>query len=150
MKFIEVFRNIYGWIITACLMLWSFIGNEQMTFIIVGICILFDLFWGVFSAIKRKTFIYSEILRETPKKVLIYGGSLLIVYMIERNIHEEYLIGTKVIGSIMAACELWSASANMLIIKPDMPFIKLFQKQLKGEIQSKTGVDVNDILTDKK
>jgi hypothetical protein len=41
-------------------------------------------------------------------------------------------------------------SASMLIIKPDMPFLRLFRGQLKGEIQSKLNKNINldEILKD--
>ncbi|KAA6303110.1 MAG: hypothetical protein EZS26_000713 [Candidatus Ordinivivax streblomastigis] len=149
LKAIDLLKSVYGWFIASCLFLWDYIGSEKHTFVIVFVCVLFDLFWGIWSSVRRKKFILSEALRETPKKLFIYLSCLLIIYLIEINIHDEYLLGTKIVGTLMAACELWSASAHILIIKPDMPFIKLFRKQLKGEMEKKTGFNLDEVLTEK-
>jgi hypothetical protein len=41
-------------------------------------------------------------------------------------------------------------SASMLIIYPNMPFLRIFRVQLKGEIASKLSknIDVDDIFND--
>ena len=41
-------------------------------------------------------------------------------------------------------------TASMLIIYPNMPFLRIFRSQLKGEIASKLSknIDVDDILND--
>ena len=41
-------------------------------------------------------------------------------------------------------------SGLMIIIKPDMPFLRLFRAQLKGEIESKLSkhIDINEVLGD--
>jgi Holin family. len=136
----------YGYLLTLITVFWNFIQPEKYSFAIVGVAVLFDLFWGVLVAIKRNCFILSEAARETFKKINIYAFSLLLIYMIERALHDEWFIATKVACAIAAACELWSISANMLIIKPDMPFLRIFQRQLKGEMEKKIGCELNEIL----
>jgi len=139
----------YGYFLSILTLFWNFIHPEIYSFSIVGFAILMDLVWGMIVAKKKKKFILSEAIRETFKKVSIYGSALFIIYMIEITIHEEWLIGTKLACAIAAGCELWSISASMLIVKPDMPFIRLFRLQLKGEIEKKVGQDISNILTDK-
>lgn len=139
----------YGYFLSLLTMFWNFIHPEIYSFSIVGFAIVMDLLWGMIAAKKQKKFILSEAIRETFKKVSIYGSALLIIYCIERGVHDEWFIGTKVACAIAAGCELWSISALMLIVKPDMPFIRLFRLQLKGEMEKKIGHDISSILTDK-
>lgn len=143
-----VFTTLWGWILILFSALWAFIKPEAFAFMVVAIAIGLDLFWGIASALKRNEFIFSETLRETFKKVAIYGSSLLVVYAIERILREDWLVVTRVLCVIAAACELISASASMLIVKPDMIFLRLFRLQLKGEIAKKVGLNAEDIFTD--
>ena len=69
-------------------------------------------------------------------------------FCIEKVLHNGGLVGVKIVAVIAAACELWSMSASMLIVKPDMPFLKIFRLQLKGEIESKLGKNAVEILND--
>ena len=55
----------------------------------------------------------------------------------------------RLVCTFAACCELWSAMANMLIVKPDFPFISLLRKSLAGEIANKLNLgkdEVEDIL----
>jgi len=103
------------------------------------------MFWGVFASIKLKKFVLSEGFRETFNKITMYASMLLMVHAIVKSIHEEWFLATRLSCALAAACELWSISANMLIVKPDMVFLKLFRLQLKGEIEKKIGMNT-DIL----
>lgn len=142
-------NSVYGWLLIMMTSLITFIKPEAWSFIVVGAAIAADLIWGIAAAIKLKRFILSKALRETVKKIGIYSFALLGVLAIEKILHADgAFITVKLIAMFAAVCELWSMSANMLIIKPDMPFLKLFMGQLKGEIANKVSknVDVDEIL----
>ncbi|MPM33067.1 hypothetical protein SDC9_79634 [bioreactor metagenome] len=144
-------HSAYGWILalmTACI---TFIQPEIWSFYVVGGAILADLIWGILAAVKLKKFILSKALRETIKKIGIYSFALVGAMAIEKITHAEgSFIAVRTIALFAAVCEFWSMSASMLIVKPDMPFLKLFRGQLKGEIQSKVSknVNVDEILKD--
>lgn len=141
--------TFYGWLIWLVTLLWNFISPEVYSFSVVGLTILSDLIWGMIVARKQKKFILSGAIRDTFIKVNMYGCALFIIYAIERGLHDEWFIGTKVACAVAAGCELWSISASMLIVKPNMPFIRLFRLQLKGEMEKKVGHSLDNILTDK-
>jgi len=136
-KVCDIFSTVGGWILGIVLAFFAFIGDDQAPFIAVGVAVLLDMFWGVLSAIKRKKFILSFLARETLYKVLIYGTVLSVVLNIERSINEAWGLATTILCVIAAACEVWSAGAHILIIKPDCAFIRLFRKYLIGEIANK-------------
>lgn len=140
------FSTLYGWIIAFIMFIINILRPDWFAFSVVGIAILCDLIWGVAVSIKLKKFTLSKFLRVTVFKVNSYGFCLLIVVLIEKLLHEDGLIAVKLAAAIAAACEFWSMSASMLIINPDFPFVKLFRRQLKGEIASKTGRNVDDIF----
>ena len=145
---VRVFTTIYGWFVLGLTTAVSLIESEKLAFGMVFFAIVFDLAWGIASAIKRKKFILSEAARETVKKVLIYASTLFLVLIIERTIHENSFVGFRVVCAIAAACELISVTAHMLIIKPNMPFVRIFTLSLKGEMKKKLNVDVSDAFKD--
>jgi len=129
---------MYGKILTMTTAIITFFQPEAWGFTVVGFVILADLIWGIAASIKMKNFILSRALRETVKKVGIYSFALIGVFMVEKIVHEGgHYVAFRTLAIFAAVCELWSMSASMLIIKPDMPFLKLFRGQLKGEIESK-------------
>lgn len=143
--------SVYGWFLMLMTSLFTFIQPEQWSFIVVGLAIASDFIWGIAAALKMHKFILSKALRETVKKIAIYSFALLGVMAIEKIMHTDgSFISVKIIAIFAAVCEFWSMSANMLIIKPDMPFLKLFMGQLKGEIEAKVSknVNVDEILKD--
>lgn len=144
-------QTCYGWFIAAIVSTITFIQPEKISFIVVGAVVLADLIWGIAASLKLKKFLLSKALRETMKKVGIYSFSLLSIYAVEWIIHTEgSFIALRTAATFAAVCEVWSMSASMLIIKPDMPFLRLFRGQLKGEIQSKLNKNINldEILKD--
>jgi len=144
----SIFTTIYGWALIASTTLLTIIKPETFPLLVVLVAIFLDFIWGILAAIKQKKPILSTRIKESFKKVFIYGSALLTILLIERIIHEEWEIATKISCVLAAACEFWSMSANMLIFKPDMPFLKLFRLQLKGEIEKKTGINTDKILKD--
>lgn len=147
----DALNSAYGWFLSAMMACITFVHPEQWSFIVVGAAIIGDLIWGVIASIKQKKFILSKALRETLKKTGIYAFAMVGVLATERILHTDgSFIALKTIAVFAAVCELWSMSGSMLIVKPNMPFLKLFRGQLKGEIASKVSKNVNidEILKD--
>jgi hypothetical protein len=150
-KIQSIVSNLWGQMILVVLSVLGFFQPEWVSFAVVFGAILADLFWGIVAALKTKKFILSKALRETLKKIGIYSFSMIGVYCTEWIIHENgSFIGVKTVAVIASACELWSMSASMLIVKPDMPFLKIFRLQLKGEIEAKLGKNADSILKESK
>ena len=150
-QFSSALSNGWGWMIGLLTIAATFVSPEKMSFIVVAGAIFADLFWGIAAAIKLKKFILSKALRETIKKIGIYAFALVGALAIEKVTHGDgSFIAVRAIAVIAAVCEFWSMSASMLIVYPNMPFLKLLRGQLKGEIQSKVSknVNVDDILND--
>jgi hypothetical protein len=143
--------TVWGWIVLILTAAFTFIEPEKTSFIVVGGAVAADLFWGVIAAVKMNKFIVSAAFRETIKKVGIYSFALLGALAIEKITHTEgSFIAVRTIAVFAAVCEFWSMSASMLIIYPNMPFLRIFRSQLKGEIKSKLSknVDIDEIFKD--
>ena len=137
-------QTALGWIAVLFTMLATFIAPEKTSFLVVGFVIFADLFWGVAASIKLKKFFLSTALRDTVKKIGVYSFTLIGALAVEKIAHAEgTFIAVRTVAIIASVSELWSMSASMLIIYPEMPFLRLFQKHLKGEIESKLSKNVN-------
>lgn len=144
-----IISTIYGQIVLLLTAVLSFFQPESICFYVVLGAVVADLFWGVLAARKCKKFLLSKAFRDTATKIGIYAFTMVGAFCIEKILHNGGLVGVKIVAVIAAACELWSMSASMLIVKPDMPFLKIFRIQLKGEIESKLGKNAETIITGK-
>lgn len=152
-KIAVVFTNAWGWIMTLFIGFVSFLGEEDTSFLVVGIAIAFDLFWGILASIKRGEYIFSEAGRSSFTKAFAYGSVLVLVLLIEKLTHDGSFIATRVMCVVAASCELWSVCANILIVKPSFPFIRLFRKYLAGEISKKLNItteEYNELMQERR
>jgi hypothetical protein len=147
MKIPAVFNNIFGWVLAFCTGFVAWLGNEGVSLLIVLMAIGWDLIWGVAVAVKQKKFVLSRLLRETMVKVFIYIGTLLIVLVCERSLNENWGVITRVVAVVAACIELFSSAGNILIIKPNFVFIRLFKKYLIGEIAEKLNIGTDEAET---
>ncbi|PXV61252.1 hypothetical protein CLV62_12585 [Dysgonomonas alginatilytica] len=144
----KLFTSTYGFLLLILCYFGNFLLPEWYCFAVVGGGIVADLICGIIAAVKLKKFILSKAIRDTCFKVGCYSFMLIGVFVIEKIAHDTGFIGIKVAAAIAAGCELWSISASLLIIYPDFPFLKIFRLQLKGEMESKTGKNLDNILND--
>lgn len=139
-----------GWFIASATFFTDMLTPEWFAFAVVLTVIVLDAVFGTIVSIQKKRgFALSKLGRVTSFKILSYGSSLLVVFLIEKLIHDDGFIGIKVAAAWAAACEFWSMSASILIIWPEAPFFRMMRRALKGEMSAKLGVPVEDILDEK-
>lgn len=143
-KIAQMFSTLGGWLIALMVGFIDFLGGESTSFLVVGIAVLLDLGWGMAAAVKRGEYILSEAVRDTFTKLFAYGSVLALVLLIERLTHGGTFIATRVLCVVAASCELWSVCANILIVKPGFPFVRLFRKYLAGEISKKMNITTEE------
>lgn len=151
-KIPEMFSSIRGCIASAFLFIASFCAGYEAMICMVMFCIVTDAMWGIAVAVKRHKFVLSELGRNSIVKIAAYGNAIFILIGIEKVIGSDSHITTAIATTAICAAELWSISGNVLIIKPNFPFFKLFRPALKGEISRKLGVSeekVDEILDNK-
>lgn len=140
----SLFESTYGYILFCLSLVIGLVKGEKVAFTIVLLAIFFDFILGIWTSIKQKKFAKSQLIQDTFVKVTVYGIPLLLIGLGEKMFH-EWGIALYLTCAIAAACELWSISAHLLILAPNMPFLKLLRFQLKDEIKSKTGHDIEEI-----
>lgn len=133
----KVFTNIFGWIIAVFTAYLSWLGNDSGSFLLVLVALIWDMAWGIASAVKRHNFVLSYLLRETFCKIIVYVGAMSIVLLAERMLGIESGFTVKIIAVMATSVELFSSAGNILIIKPDFIFVRIFGKYLIGEIADK-------------
>lgn len=143
---VKPFCSVAGWLVIVASGVVSFFSPEKYCFALVALAIVFDAAWGVSVSVHKGGFALSKLGRVTVFKFSSYATALIFCFCVEKLAHDGGFIGIKVATAWACACEFWSASASMLIIRPNMPFLRLFRRALKGEIEAKLGKNISDIL----
>lgn len=145
----KLLSSKFGWLITTLSGIVTFFASERYAFIVVLSAIFIDAYFGASVSVRAGKFLMSKLMRATIFKITAYGACLIMVFMLERLIHEEGFVGVKMAAAWALACEFWSTSANVLIIWPEATFFKIMRRHLRGEIAAKLGENVDDILAEK-
>lgn len=124
----------------------AFFAPEAYTFLVVLVAIVLDAIFGVSVSLRNGGFVLSKLMRVTTFKIFSYGAALVMVYLAERLLHDNGLVGIKIAAGWALACEFWSMSASILIIWPEAYFFRIMRVQLRGEMIAKLGNDVADVL----
>ena len=144
-KLMEVLSTFGGWLLTILLAIINFMGGYKMALIAVLVCIILDAIWGITAAIKRGSYARSELMRDTLSKAGAYGSGLLMFMLIEALIGAGWTYGTDTLAAVICITELWSMSANILIVNPRVPFFRMLNKALTGEIARKLGISEDEV-----
>ena len=141
-----VLGQSWGWVLSAGAFLLSFMAPVKYAFAAMGVAVVADLLFGMVSAWKQRKFLLSQSGRDTPAKVVVYFGFMLVVYTTERIFADDQALITKAGCALACVCELWSMLGSALIIWPNMLFPKLLKLQLKGEVEAKLGKHISNLL----
>ena len=126
----------------------AFTRGRLTVYMVVVACAV-DLVCGIAVSIKRKKFTKSELMRLTVEKLLVYGSVMLVFLCIDGVIAEktdfELALSSMLVGTIITLTESVSFTAALLIVFPENPFLRAFQKLLKAELASKLGVGEDEV-----
>lgn len=147
---LKVLSSKLGWLLTGLSSIVTFFASEQYAFIVVLCAIFIDAYFGAAVSLRTGKFLISKLMRATIFKITAYGACLVMVFMLEKLVHEQGFVGVKMAAAWALACEFWSTSANILIIWPEAAFFKIMRRHLRGEMAAKLGTDIDSILTDDK
>lgn len=140
-----LFETTYGFLLFFIGWMSAFVIGEKLTFTLVILAIIGDLALGIITSIKQKRFTKSHLIQDTFVKIIVYGVPLLLI-----GLGENHFAGTKVAFyaacALAFACELWSISAHLLILAPNLPFLKILRFQLQDEIKNKTGKSIDELI----
>jgi len=138
--------------------LMTFLGTIGLTTIapLIHLTLIFvfvDMLFGLAVTIYKKgwSHILSCRLRDSLIKIFFYLIIIIGLFAIETVLVDGYAITAKLAFSVIAGTELWSIMANMLILFPNLPALKLLKKYLGNEIAKKlliNGDETDKVLED--
>lgn len=127
--------------------LMTFLGTLGLTTIapLIHLTLIFvfvDMLFGLAVTIYKKgwSHILSCRLRDSLVKAFFYLLIIIGLFAIETVLIDGYALTAKLAFSIIAGTELWSIMANMLILFPNLPALKLLKKYLGNEIAKKLSI----------
>lgn len=149
-KLISLISFVWGWLIMGAGTILNFFLPAKDMFHVLFLVLITDMVVGLLASRKSKQAFTSDKMRSSFYKLLVYLVVLCLVYTVETTY--DFNLTLKVLFGIAYAIEIVSVVANLLILKPDMPFLRLLSGALIGEIASKTNMDkkvVEEILENK-
>lgn len=144
-KLVDALSTVWGWLLLLVGVIIDFVGGNGTAVLFVVLAVVVDAGWGITVSIKQKRFAKSELMRDSLSKLAVYGTVLFMFISVDKLITANVTLTTSVVSSLIILVELWSASASMLICYPNMPFLKLMRKALKGEIARKLSINEDDV-----
>lgn len=154
-KVVDILSTTFGLLLTILLWCFNYIGGYKVAFSVVFIAVLLDMGWGIAASLKQGKFTYSELARDTIRKIAAYGSALLLTIVLENIVMGSHTIGlddgssyrfaVDTVAAIIAAVEAWSVCGNILIVWPTASFFKIIRFSLVGEIARKLGVSEDEV-----
>ena len=134
-KLQAILSTFSGWVSLLGVFLANFFAGYQSAIEAVVIVVTLDLAWAIASAIKRGTFAYSYLGKESVNKLSVYGSVIVGFVVIDKIVGMALPVTTIVVCLLISLVELWSMAGSMLIVFPNMPFLRLLRPILRGEMR---------------
>lgn len=137
----------WGKIVLAALFIGSTFAPISGLIHITLILVFIDMFFGVAVTVKTKGWkhLLSSRLRDSLIKLFFYLLFIMLFFLIEKELFDQWYIGAKAVFAITSGVEIWSILANMMILSPNLPFLKLLKKVLSAEMARKLGIEINEL-----
>ena len=151
LSIISILSTLWGKFIVLILFIGAYFASiAGMVHVIIAL-VFVDAIFGITVSVKTKGMgsILSGKLRNTLFKMFFYLFFMIFTFLIEFQITGVECITPKIIFAVIGGVELWSISANALILQPQFPFLRLFKKYLVNEIGKKLDIspdEVSDLL----
>lgn len=136
----------YGKISMVALFIGSLIAPIETIVAVMVFIVILDFVLGIGVAIKTKGYgsILSSRLRDSVIKLFLYLLFLVLAHTIESQIFTDSYVSCKATFALFAGVEVWSILANLLILFPRIPILKLLKFILSKEMSKKLGIDEDD------
>ena len=123
----------------------STLVDNTLAFICLAIAVTWDLIWGIVVAVKYHKFTPSKLMKKTLIKLAIYVCVASIVIVFEKGLNGDFFIGSRIVFSIGTMAEFYSSLANMSIIAPNLPFLRILRRFLSSEMASKLNMSKEEL-----
>jgi hypothetical protein len=151
----SLWSSFTGYVITLTTFSLTYFMPVKELIHVVFALVIADTLFGVLVAIKRKgvSSILSSRLRNSIIKLFVYSVFIAGFFAIETNLIDGYYVTSRIIFAIASGVELWSIAANILILSPNLVFLRIFKKYLAQEMAKKLEMaedEIGDFLNNKK
>lgn len=146
----SILETLYGKLIILLVFVGAYFASiAGMVHIMIAL-VMVDAFFGIAVTLKKKGvgYIVSSRLRSTLYKMFFYLIFLIFTFLVEFQITGVdcvECVTPKLIFALIAGVELWSISANALILTPNFPFLRIFKKYLAAEISKKLSISPEEV-----
>ena len=123
----------------------STLADNTLAFICLAIAVTWDLIWGIVVAVKHHNFTPSKMMKKTLLKFAIYTCVASIIIVFEKGLNGDFYIGSRIVFSIGTVAEFYSSLANMSIVAPNMPLLKILRKLLASEMADKLNMSTQEL-----
>ena len=145
----ELLHYPLSWLTAIGLFIIDIFAGHAFLIMMVVVVTIMDAGWGIAVSVKRNKFTLSELLRLTIVKIAVYGCALWMFLALDTFIESEtgltVDITSGLIGVLIVLTEGWSSAASALILFPNVPFLRVMQKALTGEIARKLGISEEEV-----
>ena len=139
--------TVWGKILTIITFMFTYFMPVKDLIHIAFIFVLVDMILGIAVTVKRKgwSHILSMRLRDSVIKGFVYVVFIGGLFAIESNVVDGYYITSKAAFAIITGVELWSIAANLLILSPNLLFLRIFRRYLTQEMAKKLEMAEDEI-----
>ena len=149
-KIVSLISVAWGWVIVVVATVFNLFLPIRDMFYVLFLLLAVDTIVGLLASKKNKKAFTSDKARGCFYKLFVYLVVLCLVFIAETVLVFDLTV--KLLFGVGYAIELVSIAANLLILHPNMPFLRLISGALIGEIASKMNMgkdEVEDILNKK-
>ena len=114
-------------------------------FIMLTIGVLLDTIWGIVASLTEGKFALSDLARNAIPKLLGYYSIVIISVGVEKCLGVEVGKVSAILVGFLLLVEAWSICANILIVCPNIPALKLLKPALLGEIARKLNISPEEV-----
>lgn len=139
-KLPDILSTFSGWVLAILLGIVNFFASHKGIVNIVIFAVVIDAFWGIFVSIKQGKFVLSELGRMTISKLMVYGCVITLFIAVDKLLGGSMTLSATIIATLIVLVEAWSTLASMTIVYPNMVFLRVLRKVLKGEIARKLNI----------
>lgn len=142
-KLLLILGTVQGWVVGLSLMVIDyFAGHAFVIFLVVAVTLM-DACWGIAVSLRQGRFTLSELGRLTIDKIAVYGCAMFVFVGLDKFVGSN--LTASLVGAAIVLIEFWSSCASMLILFPHMPFLRMMEKALKGEIADKLHIHPDEV-----
>lgn len=144
-KILSYYQSVQTWILSAITFVLTWLGETtELLIYIVLVCVI-DMILGIWRSYRNNIALTSSGIRQTIGKLSAYFIVIVCAVMVDKAVNIDSIIVTRAVCVIAITAEVWSILANLCILFPGVPAIKIARKFLISEIAEKVNIETTEL-----